>query len=349
MKTERTKIVPRALVSREVRPICNWHEFLLRWEAAVTIEEMLGLLHSGFSVSCFGRAKHEESDYNQADRPIFFLRVADGWLEAEALRSPTDSLVGYRYGIDKNGNSIHKSLSELRQILAMKAFDLLCLNFFCPQEKGADGREGRFDRYWSLNIVREEFFPFLLDFFRVESHRSLTKLVVVKNLSPGGDRSHNEKQAVSFLVDLAGFLWRWQETCDDYQRESRKKEIEDYNLAMRARIDSAKPWMIEVLSFLGRLDVLKPFVFNLDEACLAKLKEIALRVELRCTCPGYCDCGDHRPVSSVEEACLSDSPAAWFLIRHGLVTKEVARLKALNEAAEALAEAERQLERLKGV
>ena len=54
------------LLSREIRPLYNWHEWLARWDAALTAEELLGLLHVGFNVP-LDRSEHGEKGYDAVD------------------------------------------------------------------------------------------------------------------------------------------------------------------------------------------------------------------------------------------------------------------------------------------
>ena len=82
-------------------------------------------------------------------------------------------------------------------------------------------------------------------------------------------------------------------------------------------------------------------MLELDKACLAKLKEIATRTEIRLR--GF---GGTRPVASLDEALYCDSEAAWFLAVHELKTREHARLEAIREAEEKKADADRKLEKL---
>ena len=96
-----------------------------------------------------------------------------------------------------------------------------------------------------------------------------------------------------------------------------------------------------MLNALGELNLLRTWVLELDTACLAKLKEIAMRTEIR-----FRDFRANRPVASLVEAQHCDSEAAWFLAGHKLKTRERARLEAILEAEKEKADADRNLEKL---
>jgi len=333
-------------LTREIHPICNLAEFFVRWQAAKTFEEMLGLLHVGFNVS-LGRGQYGEKEYDEIDRLIFYFTIADKWVDKYLLRLPKDGDTEYVVGYDlKTGYVIKKKLSELRQELARKAFDMLCTNFFSRIELLGGGRNGNdFADKWEETIVSERFFPIILNFFRTEKER-FGDDIVIRNLSRRYDkRSHNERQAVEFLLNLAKFLWGWKEPEPNelpYDNNEKRKYLE-YLAALRSRVDGAKPWMIEILTQLDELDVLRKWTLELNVACIAKLEEIALRNEF----------SEHlhpvvktRPVDTIEEACYLGSNAGWFLKFHELKTREYRRLNAILEAERGKIEADRTIEKL---
>src|SRR3989339_2176971 len=120
-------------------PIWNWHEFLARWETTTSHQERMGLLHTGYTVPLEKR-DWPEPKYDRADRDVFYLRISDGWEDARLLECRGDySVRDYHLGYDEKWNLIRKTPRELRQILARKAFDLLCLNFFRRMEEPSGG------------------------------------------------------------------------------------------------------------------------------------------------------------------------------------------------------------------
>ncbi len=165
------------LFTREVRPIRDWYEWLEHWQAITTIEEMKGLLHSGFEKP-IGYAGYSKKQLDAVDRIIFYFGIADGWAERCLLESPTDSgYIYYNFGWDNRGNRIKKSQSESRQVVAEKAFDVLCLNFFRPEmhemqrdKNGYDNWE-RFIPYWEKEIATARLLPAIANFFRAEGSK----------------------------------------------------------------------------------------------------------------------------------------------------------------------------------
>ncbi|QQG42765.1 MAG: hypothetical protein HYW15_00905 [Candidatus Giovannonibacteria bacterium] len=324
------------LFTREIRPISNWCEWLRRWQVAEILEEMVGLLHVGFSVS-LERNYRCEKEYDRIDRLVFYFTIADGWDNNYLLRAPEDGEKSYKVGRDDCGNVIRKTPSELRQRLALKAFDALCLNFF-----RMDLREdrGNLKDVWEREIASERLFPIIQNFFRAE--KGGFGGVRIRNLSHSDERSHNEKRAIDFLLNLARFIWGWREKEVPSWAEH-KKEMEARIRATRSRVDVSKPWMIEVLSELGKLGLLREWMLELDKTCLAKIEEIALRNELeKYRHPVIKD----RKVATINEACYVGSATAWFLKEYELKKAEHERLSSMLEAERSIEEARHRIDML---
>jgi len=335
------------LLSREIRPLYNWHEWLARWDAALTAEELLGLLHVGFNVP-LDRSEHGEKGYDAVDRVLFYFAIADGWADSDLLELPTDR---------KNFGGDAFARVKRRQELACKAFDMLCLNFFTEVVDYNYG-DPAFKEDWGENIISGRFFSVVQRFFKAEEPRPYSFARRIRNLSLRQEKqSHNEERAVNFILALTGFVWQWREQHKDWdyvaegkEKERGKREEKEYNTATRSRIDSAKPWLIEVLTHLDKLDGLwklrdhRELLLTLDESCLAKLAEIALRSEL---VKGRHPVTEGRPVATVNEACLVGSRAAWFLKKYELMHAEHRRLTAILKAEQAKASADRKLQTLK--
>ncbi len=348
-KKERESLVYN-LLNREIQPIRNWNEWLERWLLAATIEEMLGLLHAGFNVP-LEHSRYGEKEYDNIDRAVFYLTIADGWADNDLLKTPTDRELGERecrFGRDQHGNRVHRTASELRQVVALKAFDILCLNFFRTELK-KEGRYGEsFGRFWEQGVASNRLFPVILDFFRTEELKAYEMLwldrVRIRNLTCQRECSHNEELARNFLLNLARFIWEWKET--DVRLgygEDQKKAIEKRDAEMRARLDAAKPWMVEVLVSLGGFDLLREWMLELNKPCLDKLKEIALRNKLdECLHPVTKD----RKVATLDEACYLGSQVAWLLKEHELKVSENKRLNAIREAERKKEEANRRIKEL---
>lgn len=334
------ELVIRDLFTREVRPIHNWCEWLKRWQVAESFEEMIGLLHAGFNVS-LGRYQYRETEYDNIDRLIFYFTMADGWDDHYLLKIPEDGEKEYEVRWDRNRNRERKTPSELRQHVARKAFDMLCLNFFKVDLLDDDRK---FKYIWEKDITSERLFPIIQNFFRAEERRFGDR-ILIRNLSYRDERPHSEQQAVDFLLHLAKFIWGWKEreVFSFGRPREEKEEAEKKIRETRIRIDASKPWMVEVLSGLGKLGLLREWMLDLDEICLAKIKEIALRNELTSY---QHPVNESRYVGTIEEACFLGSSAAWFLKEYELKKAEHARLTAILEAERRIAEARRDINAL---
>jgi hypothetical protein len=340
------------LIGKQIRPPYNWHESRSLWDAATTASQLESVLHTGFNVRT-DKYAHNEPAYSHEDVIVFYFGVANGWAAAyDELRVAGDTAERLFSGWDKSGCPILKTAWELRTGLARKAFDMLCTQFFCLN--GHDEHEecwrmrhdmrDAWQGYWAHEIATEKLFPCITEFFGIQK-LGLERGFKIRNLSSSDDRiSHNEELARSFLVNLAGFLWGWKE--DDiptYLEQDTQNKVKAKNLAMRSRIETAKPWMVEVLSILGRLDVLQQKQV-LSQACLEKLAAIAMRSRLS-------RLYDHpvtadRLVTTLDEARYAGSPAAWLLARYETHARVHARLTQIRDAQAARAQAEEQLAEL---
>ncbi|MDD5590072.1 MAG: hypothetical protein PHQ47_02770 [Candidatus Portnoybacteria bacterium] len=332
--------------SREIRPPQNLVEWFELWQEAKTSKQMLGLLHCIFEMPLEKR-EYAEKKFDGTDRLIFCFAIADGWCNDNLLTLSGDRKTNYRVYNPERGNWEDKRPSEIRREVALKAFTVLAQNFFKTELK--ESRVRSFLPVWEEVIVSENLFPVIQDFFRAESERLGSQTVEIRNLSYRNEkRPHYEESAVGFLLNLAEFIWEWQEIkIETWYEAERQEKIRSYNARTRSRLDSAKPWTIEVLSKLDRFDVLRPEqrLLSFDKACLAKLEEIALRNELW---PGSSPVLKKRKVATINEACYIGSAAGWLLKEYELKMKEHKRLKAIMEAEEKKEEAERALQKLRG-
>lgn len=333
------QIVPLGLFSREIRPIRNWHEWLMRWQVAETIEEMLGLLHVGFSVE-IGGGGWREPEYELSDRVEFYLTVADGWMDADLLERSGDS-GEYYFGKDEFGNRSRKRTKELRQVLARKAFDMLATNFFNAMKV----KDGYRNQIWD-EALTGRLFPVIQNFFRTEKAKYGGR-IVVRNLPWRDEVSHNEKRMIGFLLNIIENVWKWsEEPLSSWWKEEEKDKARLINAELRARFDGAKPWTVEVLVYLGRLDILRGLWESLDVPSITRLKEIALRTEVPDPeTPRWSY--RQRRAKTLEEAVHAGSLVAGFLVELDIKRSEARRFKKIREALEARTKAERALEELK--
>ncbi len=346
------------LLSREIRPISNWGEWLEYWQGAKTLQEMESLLHCGFNVMMY-KDGWNEKPYTDLDRIIFYFTIADGWADAYGmLQLPADKT--YHTGYDLNRNKVEKRSYMLRGQLARKAYDMLCLNYFKIMND-------RYDRNahsnpqglgWEELVLSDKIFPKIQNFFRAEKSRKDEDEIVVRNLhqqsrfSVAPDHpSHNEEQAINFLIKLTEYIWNWQEKkfksydCDKAKAAEEESLHEKEAAIIRIKIATAKQWLIEILAQLNKLEVLHKWILKLDKRSLAKLKEIALR---NMTVAHGLLGTDTRVVQSLDEARYIGSSSAWLLLRHEIMVREDKRLTEIQVAEEARAKATGKINELTG-
>lgn len=309
------------LLSRKPLPISNWKEWLTHWENTTSLQEMLGLLHFGFDVETWS----SQNEYTWKDRVLFYLSVADGWSDDMYLYVPDeDRECRYEIGRDKYGNGIQKTVRGLRQDVATKAASLVFkeLNQIPVAVSGKYGPEP--NSAWE-SIFASDFFPYIQSFFRI-TERSEFSNPEVRNLTAGYVSRYHILQGslIQFITNLADAMWGWKEP--SYFNNDQQKEKAE---ALRARIEEAKPWMVEVLCRCGKVAKLEEWLLSFDEKCLEVIKNIALERGV----------GDKQS-QSVEEACYQGSKTAWLLIRHRILSQEAKRQKEVQEMAWRLQEEE---------
>lgn len=320
------EVADNPLLSLEVQPINNWFEWLALWQESKTFEEKMGLLHCGFNVRMDGSG-YLETKYDHTDRIIFYLSVANGWTDNSVLRLPDENSFswenGYYFGTDHNGNIIRKTPSEMRQMLARKAFDMLCQNFFKKHNSKWNKRE---NIHLERVVMTPKLFPFIQNFFWLEEN--FQHRLAVKNLRTHDELSPLFDQAKNFLLYTCIFVWEWRESpIESYFSEDRKKEAREYNSVRKAMFEAAKPWTVEVLVFLNQLDILSGY--ELPKKVLAQLLKIALKQEVS---EYHFPVKKSRPAKSLTEACLAGSRAGRFLRDYELNRDERARLQLILDA-----------------
>lgn len=322
----------------------GWFEKLREHGHQMTMHEWISHLHIGFEM--YPCEKWRENPYpaTRTDLVRSYLDFADGHCSDDSdMELPEDSQNGiegkYFDGYD-GMNKVFIKPSKIRQRIAQKAIKELVDHFF---KEHLPGESERLVEDWAVGIVKDGLLTDLQYFFRVEKKYENWRIT---NLNYGWRvPSTNGKILIPFLLNLAKFLWEWEgEFIDSWWKEEEqiacKKRIDDF----QDKLDQAKPWMIEVLANLGRLDILNKYLLKLDEESLNKLKEIALRTKL--------DRHKHsvdkdRLVKSIEEALYAGSTAAALLFKHDNSVKVDEILRKVQEEETKIREAERKLAELK--
>lgn len=309
------------LFQKPIRPWSNWREWCERWQAAVSYQEMIGLLHTGFDAS---PDYHDGTyDRDRAERILMYFDIADSWNDSLSLYAPGEhsgfAENKFLFGYTESGQNILKSAAELRQLIARKAFDVLATNFFV----NTGDSESPYAVWQSRLLFSRRIFLRLQEFF--QSGNRIAESHCIRNLSASfrKDRSHTERLAIEFLTHLAKHVF----TSSDDTVESWVTNREEVLAAQEARrelMNKAKPWLIEVMLYVGREHYLRDWFRTFDKDCLLKLKEIAFRSELL---QFVHPINDTRPVQSIEEAVYSGSRAARLLLDFELYERVHTRLE----------------------
>lgn len=304
----------------------TWDELLGAFSESISYRHMLGMLHTGFDVSL--RKDYDEL-YGEEERLIFYLRASEGWNDSELLRMVGDSKAEHLVGFGKFGNRRTRTLSGVRQLLAQKAFNVLCTNYFGKMVRYSEDEEP-----WVEILKNERLFSAIQNFFRLGKRNDR---FCIENLSRINENSsHSEVQAVKFLLDLAMAIFEWGRDTHQWHADERIQK-------------KAQPWMIGVLAYLGELQLLQkePFDcfehFHLSDECLAKLEKFSLEEEYWIF--GGADSVDF-PIESLEKACYLDSQTAQFLKMYLIRKEAFDRQKALDKAEDDLAKARQKVKDL---
>ena len=274
----------------------SFDEWLARWNSTTVLWEKLGLLHCLQTMEYWLKGREQTV--------FFLLNVADGHRTTNPF---------YRHS-----DYISESGIEGCKAISRKAFDVLCAKLFNP------GKENYPPLWWWM-LEEQETFDKLLWFCNSD------------NYSPPYDEkkvSHQTEIFGGFLREFSRLGWTYNPTQRSFDRAVDVENI-------RVRMIAARPRFIEILHWIRQLRWLnKPnSAFSsdfpeLDQACLAKLREIAFREDLplpaRDINASSMVCS--RP-KTLREAICGGSIAAEIIVLHSIRRREQKRLAGLFEAS----------------
>ncbi|KKW17031.1 MAG: hypothetical protein UY56_C0005G0056 [Parcubacteria group bacterium GW2011_GWA1_50_14] len=219
------------LATRRIVRIENWLEWKRHWLVAGSADELVGLLHVGFS-------KHPRTFEENVERICFYLDVADGW----------SGWQGMRQAMALSGAENPPSDEVDRVEVSEKAFRVLAKEGF--------GDGPGFPRH--LLVSNIQLFSKILWFFG----RSY-------NLPSSHAKEHFERSVNEFLVRFIKEIWG---TGDEHPYFSMGHITQD--AALRKRCFSARPDLVRIIAYLGKLRLLYSESILVDEASLEALAEI---------------------------------------------------------------------------
>ena len=294
--------------------IGTWDQWMARWRAIKNAEEMLGLLHCGFTVVASGR--------EDIERICFYLDVADGHNSSLGFELSGES----RDYFSSQPRFLDQGMpwSEVRRSIARKAFETVTNAVFKNRSKGGDSPS------WLWLIEHPELVDKVLWFFRVEEDSPCIK-------NAGIHKVENIVYAEIVRTFLSTFVtqrWWFTYLGDDHYR------------AIQRQLRERRPRFIEILWGIGELEKLFSRNYELDKACLAKLEELAFRQSLQLPTKKEDRFGvswdeRYRKPISLAEAHYGGSMPAIVLTHRRIVAEEQKRFDQLRDLAERRDELER--------
>jgi hypothetical protein len=301
----------KTLIQTNDRSIRDWTQWKELWDKADVAEVRHSLLHFGFAI---------EIDHGESrERIKTYLSIADGWNAHRHEHFATaDEQESWEF---KNlSPSRRKDPWHLRAQMARKAFEVLCLQIFKKLEE-KPGQE-----HWSNYLHDPVVLKELLAFFLLPSIMPWGGQP--RNFPEESRVDHHSDVAFRFLNKLVEYYW--------LERDDLPREV--IGLYPEIRVT-----LIDILHHLGR----PGFVWqrgnrnDLDDACLARMHEIALAQE------HYVPQEDvHRRPKDIGEAAYFGSGEAEVLLLLKNFHRQKSRMDRIKLLRSKVDDATRSLERL---
>lgn len=315
------------LLEKDLTYIKDWEGWKELWEGESQAEYLNSLLFFGFDISA--------NENEAVERLCLYLEIADGTGrssnfvkeneegEDEYFRlrflNPCKTFIQREY---ENGI---KTKAEFREMLAKKAFQVLCLKFFKNTSK-----EGYLPS-WHKELLDPDVLAKLFWFFRSENQWRWLD-------------DHHLKIVNNFGYDFCLFVWN--HANGKYRFGfNYPREIDEETIAL---FRSVCPDVITVLARLHKLDFLmsRDRYEEVDENCLDRLKKLSLNNVL---CLPKIDSSwgnEHRKPKDIKEACLGGSQAARVLTILQIQQKEKAKFNEIQKLEKQRQLAEKELKKL---
>lgn len=302
--------VKHPLVVSTPRILTNFEDWFARWEQAACRAEKMGLLH----------ALTADPEWWEDEGLVFtLLDIADGF----------DSVSNFIDDSTSGWNTYNEKSAESRQMVAKKAFSVLCTRFF-----------NKFHWFWLLN--HEVLFQKVLWFLRKATRSRET----LRNRGEGKGEAETHYYNIyqNFLFEFAKLGWtrHGPSGMSGWDEDTRKAACE--------RLKNARPQLLDVLSSLGKLFWLESNDAELDDVTIKLLIKKALSDELWLP---RLDMGhhdrSHRKAVTLEEALYGGSAAAYIVVINRIKVKEQKRIDVLVERNRKRKEAARKAQELQDI
>ncbi|MDP3957948.1 MAG: hypothetical protein Q8Q36_00610 [bacterium] len=280
------------LIAKEIRNTGSWQEWKEQWERNRQSDIALeGLIRYGWNV----RTANKEEEI---ERALLYLDIADGHLSAAHFAKESGCAEKPVWtGLETLFGNV-MGLSEIRLLLAKRAFEALSLKFFRKEPSAPHYRKAQ----WLELIEDARVFEKIVWFLR-SAERGTLGLLNLRNLpdSMPPEAPHSDAFR-AFVMDFVQKTWG-------------------------RKFDEAR---VEMLAALGKLELLlDEATFPLSHAGYLKLQKIAFGTRYRFPNGG----ASYRAPQSLEEASLAGSEAARIALILGANRRERRRLLGITAPA----------------
>lgn len=273
------------LLAKEIRNTGSWQEWKEQWSKDRQSEIALeGLIRCGWSVKTTN--KDEE-----AERALLYLDIADGHLSAAHFKGKDDVVEKPVWtGLETLFGNV-MGLSELRLLIAQKAFEMLAYKFFRKEPEVPHYRKVK----WQELLEDERVFEKIVWFLRPREKGRLGMLAL-RNLADSMPPETPHRAIFrAFVMEFVQKTWG--------------RKFEEAHIEMLAALEQL-PLLLDEAAF------------PVSHAGYAKLREIALTTRYRFPNGG----ASYRAPQSLEEASLAGSEAARVALILGANRRERRRL-----------------------
>jgi hypothetical protein len=249
------------------------------------------------------------------ERIDFYLKLADGHYGSYNFKFSFDQDMGGRFETSFG----KKDISEIRQVLSQKAFQVLCQKVFKNTGNDHAGIPS-----WIYIVAQKGVLEKIIQFFKPDEEGRIENRMA--------EEKHLSEIVEKFLMELCKLIWSENEEAERHGKWPRK----------------TYPNLIEILHGIRKLDLLFDSECGKirDEDGLVLVEVMDKLAELSLKCEIWVNSGFRKP-TSIDEAYYGDSQAAKAYILLSVKNAERKRLEEIRELEMQKTEAEKKLKKLK--